>query len=145
LGTLAKAPAKDRLTIFKGKVPNEFLAFGAIYEQLTPSLFLLTQVTSMKWGMLNPDALESGLLGNAFLFTDLDVEVAQASIGKLTSSNRGVLPLRMQMHRYSSRPRLTYRDQTTPSDASSVCWRSTAQFFPGAIRLSVSSSSIMGS
>jgi hypothetical protein len=76
-GTLAKAPAKDRLTIFEGKVANEFLALGAIYEQFTPSLFLLTQITSMKWGMLNPDALESGLLGNAFLFTDSDVEVAQ--------------------------------------------------------------------
>ncbi len=32
----------------------------------------------MKWGMLNPYALESGLLGNAFLFVDLDVEVAQS-------------------------------------------------------------------
>jgi len=35
------------------------------------------QITSMKWGMLNPDALESGSLGNAFLFTDSDVEVTQ--------------------------------------------------------------------
>ncbi len=76
-GTLAKAPAKDRLTIFKGKVANEFLVLGAIYEQFTPSLFLLTQIMSMKWGMLNPDALESGSLGNAFLFTDSDVEVTQ--------------------------------------------------------------------
>jgi len=74
---LAKAPAKDRLNIFEGKVANKFLALGAIYEQFTPSLFLLTQITSMKWGMLNPDALESGSLGNAFLFTDSDVEMAQ--------------------------------------------------------------------
>jgi hypothetical protein len=66
-GTLAKAPAKDRLTIFEGKVANEFLALSAIYEQFTPSLFLLTQITSLKWGMLNPDALKSGSLGNAFL------------------------------------------------------------------------------
>ncbi len=77
MGTLAKASAKDRVTIFEGKVANEFLALGAIYEQFTPSLFLLTQITSMKWGMLNPDALKSGLLGNAFLFTDSDVEVTQ--------------------------------------------------------------------
>jgi hypothetical protein len=74
---LAKAPTKDRLTIFEGKVANEFLALGAIYKQFAPSLFLLTQVTSLKWGMLNPDALELGLLGDAFLFTDSDVETAQ--------------------------------------------------------------------
>lgn len=76
-GTLARAPSKDRLTIFEGKVTNEFLALGAIYEQFTPSLFLLTQITSLKWGMLNPDALDTGSLGNAFLFTDSDVEMAQ--------------------------------------------------------------------
>lgn len=76
--TLARAPSKDCLTIFKGKVTNEFLALGAIYEQFTPSLFLLTQITSLKWGMLNPDALDTGSLGNAFLFTDSDVEVAQS-------------------------------------------------------------------
>ncbi len=45
---LAKAPMKDRLTIFKGKVANEFLVLGAIYEQFALSLFLLTQVTSLK-------------------------------------------------------------------------------------------------
>ncbi len=73
----AKAPAKDRLNIFEGKVANEFFALGALYEQFTPPLFLLTQITSMKWGMLNPDALESGSVGNAFLFTDSDVESAQ--------------------------------------------------------------------
>ncbi len=74
---LAKAPSKDRLGIFEGKVANKFLALGAIYEQFAPSLFLLTQVTSLKWGMLNPDALETRSLGNAFLFTDSDVETAQ--------------------------------------------------------------------
>ncbi len=74
---LAKATTKNCLTIFKGKVANEFLALGAIYEQFAPSLFLLTQMTSLKWGMLNPNALESGSLGNAFLFKDSDVETAQ--------------------------------------------------------------------
>ncbi len=77
MSVLAKAPSKDRLTIFEGKVANEFLALGAIYEQFTPSLFLLTQVMAMKWVMLNPAALESGLLGNAFLFTNSDVKTAQ--------------------------------------------------------------------
>ncbi len=74
---LAKAPSKDRLGIVEGKVANEFLALRAIYEQFAPSLFLLTQVTSLKWRMLNPDALKTGSLGNAFLFTDSDVETAQ--------------------------------------------------------------------
>jgi hypothetical protein len=74
---LAKAPSKDRLRIFEGKVANEFLALGAIYEQIAPSLFLLTQVTSLKWGMLNPNALETGSLGNAFLFTNSDIKTAQ--------------------------------------------------------------------
>jgi hypothetical protein len=75
---LANAPSKDWLTIFEGKVANKFLTLGAIYEQFTPSLFLLTQVTVLKWGMLNPDALESGSLGNAFLFTDSDIKTAQS-------------------------------------------------------------------
>ena len=94
--TLARAPAKDRLTIFEGKVTNEFLALGAIYEQFTPSLFLLTQITSLKWGMLNPDALDTGSLGNAFLFTDstwrshkaflgLHTRVSPASMGSTPS------------------------------------------------------------
>ncbi len=74
---LAKAPSKDRLRIFEGKVANEFLALGAIYEQFAPSLFLLTQVTALKWWMLNLDALETGSLSNAFLFTDSNVEMAQ--------------------------------------------------------------------
>jgi hypothetical protein len=58
-------------------VANKFLRLGAIYKQFALSLFLLTQVTSLKWGMLNPNALELGLLGNTFLFTDSDVETAQ--------------------------------------------------------------------
>jgi hypothetical protein len=40
---LVKAPTKDRLTIFEGKVANEFLALGTIYKQFAPSLFLLTR------------------------------------------------------------------------------------------------------
>ncbi len=50
-----------------------------IYEQFAPSFFLLTQVTSLKWGMLNPNALESGSLGNAFLFMDSDIKMAQGT------------------------------------------------------------------
>ncbi len=74
---LAKAPSKDQLGIFEGKVAKKFLALGAIYEQFAPSLFLLTQVTSLKWGMLNYYALETGSLGNAFLFTNSNAKTAQ--------------------------------------------------------------------
>ena len=74
---LAKANSKDRLGIFQGKVASEFLALGAVYEKYTPSLFLLTEITSLRWAMINADALDSGSLGNAFLFTDSDVEAEQ--------------------------------------------------------------------
>jgi hypothetical protein len=47
-----------------------------MYEQFAPSLFLLMQITTLKWGMLNPDTLKMGSLGNSFLFTGSDVETA---------------------------------------------------------------------
>ena len=74
---LAKANVKDRLGIFQGKVANEFIALGAMYEKYTPNLYLLTEITSLRWSMINADALDSGALGNAFLFTDSDVEAEQ--------------------------------------------------------------------
>ena len=74
---LAKATAKDRLGIFQGKVANELIAMGAVYEKYTPNLYLLTEVTALRWTMINSDALDSGSLGNAFLFTDSDVETEQ--------------------------------------------------------------------
>ena len=48
-----------------------------MFEKYTPSLYLLTEVTALRWAMLNPDALDTGSLGNAFLFTDSDVETEQ--------------------------------------------------------------------
>jgi hypothetical protein len=75
--------------ILEGKVANEFLALGAVYEQYTPSLFLLTQITSLKWGMINPDAFESGSLGIAFYFTDSNVEVAQSINRKIDFIQQG--------------------------------------------------------
>jgi hypothetical protein len=110
---LAKAPTKDRLTIFKGKVANEFLA---------PALFLLTQVTSLKWGMLNPNALELGLLGNAFLFTDSDVETAQGINQQLSLSSRAELRPPTRMPKSFSRPRSTCLGRTTLCSASFACW-----------------------
>ncbi len=47
---------------------------GVVFEQYTLSLCLLTKVIALRWAMLNPNALETGSLGNAFLFTDSDVK-----------------------------------------------------------------------
>ncbi|KAL3806886.1 hypothetical protein ACHAXA_000796 [Cyclostephanos tholiformis] len=61
---------------------------GATYEKYTPNLYLLTELTSFRWPMLNPDALDSGALGNAFYFTDSDVESEQnisQQIGMISS------------------------------------------------------------
>ena len=71
---LAKANSRDRLSILQGAVRNEFLALGALYEQFLPNLSFLTEATALCWRMTNADALESGSMGNAFLFTDTDVE-----------------------------------------------------------------------
>jgi hypothetical protein len=119
---LVKAPTKSRLTIFKGKVANEFLALGAIYEQFASSLFLLTQVTSLKWGMLNPDALESGLLGNAFLLRTQTSRRRRGSTNKLSSSSRAELRPPIRMPKSFSKPRSTCLGQTTVCGASVACW-----------------------
>jgi hypothetical protein len=55
---LAKANAKDCLGILQGKVAKEFLAMGAMYEKYTPNLYLLTEVTALRWSVTNPDALD---------------------------------------------------------------------------------------
>ena len=56
---------------------NELISLGAVFEQFMVSLSMLIELTSLCWAMINADALETGLLGNAFLFTDLDVEEMQ--------------------------------------------------------------------
>ena len=49
--------------------------------------------------MLNPDALESGSLGNAFLFMDLDVEMAQGVNRQIDFIQQGGLPRPTQMRK----------------------------------------------
>ncbi len=75
---LAKANSKDRLGIFQGKVQNELTAMGSMFERYIPTLGFLTNVTALCWTMNNPDALDSGSMANAFLFTDSDVEEEQS-------------------------------------------------------------------
>ena len=50
---------------------------GAVYKKYIPNLYLLTEVTTLHWTMINPDVLDSGSMGNAFLFTNSDVEAEQ--------------------------------------------------------------------
>ena len=75
--TLPNAAAKDHLAIFQGKVQNELISLGAVYEQFMVSLSMLTELASLCWVMINANALETGSLGNAFLFTDSNVEEMQ--------------------------------------------------------------------
>ena len=76
---LAGAPACDRLMILQGKVRGKLLTMDAVFsaEEFTVDLNLLTHLTSLQWAMITPDSLETGCLGNAFLFTDSDVEERQ--------------------------------------------------------------------
>ena len=75
---LAHAKDKDRIAILQSKVRGELLSMDSVYvaEGFTVSLTLLTHLVMLDWAMLS-DALETGCLGNAFLFTDSDVEKQQ--------------------------------------------------------------------
>ncbi len=46
-------------------------------EEFTVDLNLLTHLTSLQWAMITPDSLETSCLGNAFLFTDSNMEERQ--------------------------------------------------------------------
>jgi hypothetical protein len=76
---LAGAPARDWLMILQGKSCGKLLSMDAVFsaEEFTINLNLVTHLTSLQWAMITPNSLETGCLGNAFLFTDLDVEERQ--------------------------------------------------------------------
>ncbi len=76
---LAGAPACDRLMILLGKVHGKLLSMDAVFsaEEFTVNLNLLTHLTSLQWAMITPNSLKTGCLGNAFLFTDSNVEERQ--------------------------------------------------------------------
>jgi hypothetical protein len=46
-------------------------------EEFTVNLYLVMHLTSLQWAMITPNSLKTGCLGNAFLFTDSDVEERQ--------------------------------------------------------------------
>ncbi len=77
--SLAGAPACDRLMILQGKVRGKLLTMDAIFlaEEFTINLNLLMHLISLQWAMITPDSLETGCLGNAFLFTDSDIKEHQ--------------------------------------------------------------------
>jgi hypothetical protein len=76
---LAGAPACDWLMILQRKVRGKLLSMDAVFsaEEFTIDLNLIAHLTSLQWAMIMPDSLETGCLGNAFLFTDSDVEERQ--------------------------------------------------------------------
>jgi hypothetical protein len=95
LKALAGAPARDRLMILQGKVCGKFLSMDAIFsaEEFTINLNLLTHLTSLQWAMITPDSLKTGCLGNAFLFTDSNVEEHQRMNKQLQLiQSRGTTP-----------------------------------------------------
>jgi hypothetical protein len=65
--------------ILQGKVHGKLLSMDAAFlaEKFTVDLNLLTHLTSLQWAMITPNSLETGCLGNAFLFTDSNVEERQ--------------------------------------------------------------------
>ncbi len=70
-------------------------------EEFTVNLNLLTHLTSLQWVMITPNSLKTGCLGNAFLFTDSNMEECQ---------------------RINKQPQLIQSGGTTPSlsDAQSI-------------------------
>ncbi len=76
---LAGAPAHDWLMILQGTVRGKLLSMDVVFsaEEFTVNLNLLTHLTSLQWAMITPNSLETGCLGNAFLFTDSNVEEHQ--------------------------------------------------------------------
>ena len=76
---IAKAPQRERLGILQGKVRGELSAMGEVHHEescvLDPNL--LAHIVMLEWTMVNPDALETGCLGNLFIFGDSDVEERQ--------------------------------------------------------------------
>jgi hypothetical protein len=65
--------------ILQGKVCGKLLSMDAVFlaEEFTVNLNLLTHLTSLQWAMITPNSLETGCLGNAFLFTDSNMEERQ--------------------------------------------------------------------
>lgn len=82
---MAAAKEKDRLALLQSAVREELVTMGEAYlgESYCPTPRLLANLIAMMWAMVNPDALETGALGNAFLFGDLDVEQQQEIIAIL--------------------------------------------------------------
>ena len=76
---MAMAAQKDRLGVLQGTVRGELRDMGE--DRLAESFYadpnLLTNLHLMNWAMVSPDSLETGCLGNAFMFGDLDVEYQQ--------------------------------------------------------------------
>jgi hypothetical protein len=65
--------------ILQEKVHGKLLSMDAVFlaEEFTVNLNLVMHLTSLQWAMIMPGSLETGCLGNVFLFTDLDVEERQ--------------------------------------------------------------------
>jgi hypothetical protein len=101
---LACAPACDRLMILQGKVRGKHLKMDAVFlaEVFTIKLNLLMHLTSLYWAMVFPYSLEMSCLGNAFLFTNSEMEKHQHINKQLhLIQSGGVTPSLLNAKRFS--------------------------------------------
>ena len=80
-----QAPQREWLGILQGKIRGELSAMGEVYLEESCALDpnLLTHRVMLEWTMVNPDALETGCLGNLSMSRDSGVEERQRINKKL--------------------------------------------------------------
>ena len=82
---LAAASQKDRLSVLQGAIRKELRSMGdgRLAESYCLNPNLLLNLIMMSWSMVTPDSLETGCLGNLWLFGDTDVEQQQRLMKQL--------------------------------------------------------------
>ena len=85
---LAKAPARDRLSILQGLVEEEYIAMGMQFEHHIPSLGFITDLLNMRWTSIN-ESVDTGSLANPYLFGDSNEEEAHNINRQIELINRG--------------------------------------------------------
>lgn len=82
---MAAAKQKDQLSILQGAIREQLRMMGEnrLAETLCVSPNFLANLIMMSWAMLTSDSLDTGSLGNAFMFGDSDVEKSHMLMKKM--------------------------------------------------------------
>ena len=82
---MAAAKQKDQLSILQGAAKDQLRMMGEnrLAETLCLSPNFLANLIMMNWAMITSDSLDTGSLGNAFMFSDSDVEKSHMLMKKL--------------------------------------------------------------